>query len=63
MLYSGSGSRGVVQTLACKGKVRYVNFMDVRLGLNQLKNQIELAWTILDKEQINAVTFILKKSS
>ena len=35
--------------------------MDVRLGLNQLKNQIELAWTILDKEQINAVTFILKK--
>ena len=37
--------------------------MDVRLGLNQLKNQIELAWTILDKEQINAVTFILKKSS
>ena len=37
--------------------------MDVRLGLNQLKNQIELAWTILDKGQINAATFTIKKCS
>ena len=35
--------------------------MNVRLGLNQLKNQIQLAGTILDKGKINAATFTLKK--
>ena len=37
--------------------------MDVRLGLNQLKNQIQPAWTILDKGKINGATFTLTKKT
>ena len=37
--------------------------MNVRLGLNQLKNQIQLAGTILDKGKINAATFTLTKKT